>query len=175
MSVSNRTPLQPAMIVPRISWSLNMLGSSCGLEDSFPRAGCLSFLTVAHLSTSGDDGQADERGSPSAPPHPTRLRTEQVPGPRDPSFLLPMWAVEISREQGFDFVTTPPSLHEPWYQPMPSCIDRSPASSGWLAAIMNEQTCPLRSFQRLTMAFVGLVERVRKIVPGASSPLSPRW
>jgi hypothetical protein len=84
------------------------------------------------------------RGSLSAFSQSTRLRTEQAPGPRDPSFLLPERAVEISREQGFDFVTTPASLHEPWHQPTPSCIDRSLASSGWLAVNYDEQTCPLR-------------------------------
>ena len=57
----------------------------------------------------------------SASPGPARLRTEQVPGPLDPSSPLPKWAVRDCSS------ALSVLLHVPLYRYSPPCIDRSAA------------------------------------------------
>ena len=112
-------------------------------------------------------------------PQTTRLRTEQIPGPLDPS--SPCCRCDVGGRDPRQCKALASSLTR--CLRICRCIRQFRRAltgwlrpCGWLAANNDRtttRTYPLYSLWRLMMAFAGCDVGTRKVAPGASLPLSP--
>jgi hypothetical protein len=156
------------------------LSSSRALDHGFPQA---TDIPAAPLSTVppsvhpfAGERLGSERRDAFSCPRTIRLRTEQTPGPLDPS--SPCCRCDVGGRDPRQCKALASSLAR--CLRICRCIRQFRRAltgwlrpCGWLAANNDTRTCPHHSLWRLMMAFAGCDAGARKVAPGASLPLSP--
>jgi hypothetical protein len=156
------------------------LSSSRALDHGLPQA---TDIPAAPLSTVPPsvhpfvgERLGSERRDAFSCPRTIRLRTEQTPGPLDPS--SPCCRCDVGGRDPRQCKALASSLAR--CLRICRCIRQFRRAltgwlrpCGWLAANNDTRTCPLHSLWRLMMAFAGCDAGARKVAPGASLPLSP--